>query len=83
MDKNADDDTQYVASEVLEYLMNYPNAADSLEGITTWWLGRQRYESALNTVQNALDMLVADNKVVKSQASGDRIIYSLRFTNDD
>lgn len=83
MAKDSDDDIQSVADEVIEYLANNPNAVDSLEGITTWWLGQQRYLSALNTVQHALDMLVSSGKVIKSSTSDNREVYSLRLTKEE
>lgn len=71
-----------VANEVTNYLANYPNAVDSLEGITTWWLTQQRYASALNIVQSALDMLVKSGKVVKISTADSKVVYSLRFNTD-
>ncbi|MCJ7603252.1 MAG: hypothetical protein MUO63_17355 [Desulfobulbaceae bacterium] len=35
---------EHIAQEIERYLQTRPNAADSLEGITKWWLTRQRYE---------------------------------------
>lgn len=72
-----------IANEVTDYLANYPNAVDSLEGITTWWLTQQRYQSALNIVQSALDMLVESGKVVKSTATDNEVVYSLRLKTDE
>lgn len=81
-----DNDTQSIvkiANEVTNYLVNHPNAMDSLEGITTWWLTHQRYNSALNIVQSALDMLVESETIVKSSVSGNKVVYSLRLKIDE
>src|SRR5437016_2658461 len=46
-----------VAEEILSYLRNHPNAADTLEGILKWWLPRQRYETEQQRIEQALEYL--------------------------
>lgn len=65
-----------VAAEIKRYLEAHPNAADSVEGITRWWLARQRFEEATQTVQRALDHLVTEGEVVKSVTGEGRLLYS-------
>ena len=57
-----------IAHEILGYLSDHPDAEDTVEGITEWWvleecLRRQRAE-----VQRALDEWVADGLLVKKPA---------------
>ncbi len=81
-----DNDTQNIAriaNEITNYLASYPNAVDSLEGITAWWLTHQRYKSALNIVQSALDMLVKSGKVIKFSLADNKVVYSLSLKNDE
>lgn len=73
-----DTDVNAVANEINEYLAEHPNAADSLEGIVTWWLGRQRYSKATDVVQKALELLVADGVVNKVIRKGNKPIYSYK-----
>lgn len=44
--------------EIVEYLRAHPSAADTVDGIIQWWLSRQRYETAKDVIQKALDDLV-------------------------
>ncbi len=51
-------DIERISTEIQLYLQNHPNAADTLEGITRWWIKRQRYEEGEENVQKALDLLL-------------------------
>lgn len=44
--------------EIIDYLHAHPSAADTVDGIIQWWLVRQRYETAQDVIQKALDDLV-------------------------
>lgn len=65
-----------IASAIRDYLATHPNAADSMEGITTWWLARQRYEYAMEAVEQALQQLEASGLVRKQQGSDGRWLYA-------
>jgi hypothetical protein len=52
-----------VAEEISAYLSAYSEAADTLEGIATWWLAWPRYGNARETAQRALLVLVAQGLV--------------------
>ena len=73
------EELEWLAMEIRDYLDAHPNAADSLEGVAKWWLRRQRYEQALEKVRNALDYLVQQGLVTKTSAI--EPVYSL--TNTD
>jgi hypothetical protein len=45
--------------EIVAYLRAHPDATDSLDGIVDWWLARQRYETASEAIQAALDDLAS------------------------
>ena len=47
-----------IAKDIEAYLLNHPTAADTLVGVTQWWLTRQRYEQSFEKVTMALDLLV-------------------------
>ena len=49
-----------MARTVLDYLKECPGAADSLEGILTHWLARQRVRDEMATLQRVLAGLVDD-----------------------
>ena len=65
-----------VAGELLDYLRERPNAADTLDGIMNWWLPRQRYETERRKVEQALDELVARGLVVKNRLDDGTVLYS-------
>jgi hypothetical protein len=74
-----------VAETIQRYLDAHPNAADSVEGITRWWLTRQRYEEAIKIVEQALERLVAEGKVAKTVTAEGTVLYScahLRLKHD-
>ncbi len=45
---------------ILNYLQKSPGAADTLEGITKWWLEFERVEHSMNDVKDALESLVQE-----------------------
>ncbi len=64
-----------LAQEIKRYLRAHPRAADTVEGIAKWWLTRQRYEEALERVQDALDLLVEQGVATKRIAAGGKVVY--------
>ena len=49
-----------MARTVLAYLKECPGAADSLEGILTHWLARQRVRDEMATLRQVLAALVSE-----------------------
>lgn len=50
--------TIVIAGIIERYLNEHPRAADTPEGICSWWIARQRYDESLDDVQNAINYLV-------------------------
>jgi len=48
---------------VLAYLEAHPSAADTLEGITAWWLEQRRVRYGVEIVSGALDRLISNGDV--------------------
>ena len=70
-------DVRQIADLIECYLKNHPNAADTIEGITKWWLPVHGFEVSNLIVQQALNYL--DSKsVVKCNAnlSGNNVYSS-------
>lgn len=67
----------HIADQIECYLKNHPNAADTIEGITKWWLPRQGIEVSGLIVQQALDYL-GSKSVVKcnTNLSGNKVYSS-------
>lgn len=62
--------------EITEYFETHPNAADSLEGITKWWLKKSDSFISQKSVLQALDLLCEKGLVVKTVGQTGSIIYS-------
>ena len=50
---------------VLAYLEAHPSAADTLEGITDWWLEQRRVRYGVEIVSGALERLISNGSVEK------------------
>lgn len=77
-----EDRVSNVAQEIEHYLESHPQAADSLEGIASWWISRQRIRSELEVVRAALERLSYAGIVVTKQAKGKQgPVYRLNNKN--
>ncbi len=47
-----------LADEILRYLVEHPEAQDTVEGIADWWLTERRVRQAIADVEAALGRLV-------------------------
>lgn len=65
-----------VAQLIQEYLHEHPYAADTVEGITRWWLIPHDVELSHKQVQQALDILVSASIVKLRKKRGGDAIYS-------
>ena len=58
--------------------MDHPNAADSVEGVASWWLSRQRVHYELALVKTALEFLQREGVVSATPGNGNgNSIYRL------
>jgi hypothetical protein len=71
-----------IADDILTYLIEHPEAQDTLEGITEWWLLEQRIRYAVTEVDGALRNLVADDLLVTRQCADGRTYYGLNRAKD-
>lgn len=73
-------DVEEVATSIFNYLRENPDAGDTLEGITKWWLLRQRLRDSLAMVQEAIEQLKARGLVVEQKRVDTNTLY---FINSD
>jgi len=66
-----------IASEVLFYLLEHPDAQDTLQGITDWWLMERRIREQRLLVKAALAELVAGGLVLEERRDGVQIRYRI------
>ena len=68
-----------LAYEILQYLVENPNAGDTFEGIVSWWLLVRTIKHQSGLVKDALAMLVADGLVIALEVSDSRTFYKLNL----
>jgi hypothetical protein len=67
-----------IANSILRYLRGRPRAADTLTGITRWWLLQQRIEQSTAEVAAALAIL-KDQRLVRERRMPDgQVLYVAR-----
>lgn len=73
------DKQKEIAYEILHYLVDNPNAQDTLEGIVTWWLLVRTIKHQTVVVKEALAMLVEDGLVIAQQGRDSRTHYKINL----
>ena len=68
-----------LAEEILQYLIEHPNAQDTLKGIVTWWLLERRIKQQTAMVKEVLDKLVADGLIIAQQGSDSQTHYKINL----
>ena len=66
-----------LAEEILRYLIDHPNAQDTLKGIVTWWLLERTIKHQTALVKEVLDKLVADGLVIAHKGSDSQTRYKM------
>jgi hypothetical protein len=66
-----------VIQQILRYLIEYPDAKDTIQGILRWWLPKGTVERGEEEVQEALDVLDAKGWVTKRQTTTSRELYGM------
>lgn len=69
------DEIAALAEQIRRYLETHPAAADTLDGIVSWWLPGQPHPHAVESVERALDILVGAGVVEKVTRSDGHVIY--------
>jgi len=65
-----------IQAEVLGYLDEQPNAADSIEGIRQWWLMQRMAKYSLRRVQQAVEELEAAHLIERRALADGRMVYA-------
>ncbi|MBE0623312.1 MAG: hypothetical protein IH606_00745 [Burkholderiales bacterium] len=73
---NIDELVSEIAEGIEQYLKKRPEAADTAEGISTWWLPSPLGADALLAVLTALKQLEARGIVVRAELEGGATVYS-------
>jgi Fe2+ or Zn2+ uptake regulation protein len=67
-----------LARHILRYLREHPEAQDTIEGITVWWVSERVIKQWLPQVRNALSALIARGYLEKHTQADGRMLYRLR-----
>jgi len=67
--------TILIAGIIERYVTDHPRAADTPEGIRSWWVARQRYGDSLDNVQKALDYLVGHGRISRTVLPDGTTVY--------
>ena len=69
---------QSLSRDILDYLKKHPEASDTLEGIATWWLQKQRIEQLVDEVAEALELLVENGTVRVHKTLNGTSLYKIK-----
>jgi hypothetical protein len=67
--------TMMIAAIIERHLIDYPRAADTTEGIRSWWVGRHRSGVSLADVEHALDWLVGRGRMSRTVLADGTIVF--------
>lgn len=62
---------------ILRYLIEHPDAKDTIEGVLKWWLPRGHAERGKGEVQRALDFLTSKGWLTKRETTPAKKIYGI------
>lgn len=83
METNKGDAKNIIASDLLSYLAENPQAQDTLEGIAKWWLLEQEITRRVTEVRSALDGLVSGGFIIEVKGKDGRSRYRLNQGKQD
>jgi hypothetical protein len=66
-----------IDAAILNYLRNHPNAQDTLEGITEWWLPNEQIQTQTTLVKEALCELVDQGLIIELTGRDSQVRYRL------
>ncbi|HKP84249.1 MAG TPA: hypothetical protein VJT69_19690 [Pyrinomonadaceae bacterium] len=72
-----DETKKELTEEILQYLIEHPNAQDTIKGVVTWWLLEPSIKHQTALVKEVLDKLAADGLVIAQQGSDSQTLYKL------
>ena len=66
-----------ISHEILAYLVEHPEARDTLEGILEWWLLERKIKRQKDQVKKTLTELVARGLVLEHKGGNSQTQYSI------
>jgi len=66
-----------LAAEILQYLIQHPNAQDTLKHVVKWWFLERTIKPRTALVEEVLNKLVADGLVIAQKQSDSQTLYKI------
>jgi Fe2+ or Zn2+ uptake regulation protein len=66
-----------ISRKILDYLRKNPDTADTLEGITEWWIESERVDYAVDEVAEILEVLLDKGLLIKTKYKNGSVVYKL------
>ncbi|MCH8304300.1 MAG: hypothetical protein IIB94_04130 [Candidatus Marinimicrobia bacterium] len=66
-----------ISELILNYLRKNPDAGDTVEGISNWWLEIERIDYTIDSVKDALKVLLKNGTVKEHKSREGTIIYKV------
>ncbi|GJQ57406.1 MAG: hypothetical protein D8M57_19015 [Candidatus Scalindua sp. AMX11] len=66
-----------ISKIIVDYIRKHPDARDTLEGITRWWLHLEKIESSVDDVSIVLERLIKEGVIERQEINGDDPIYKI------
>ena len=76
-EQGSPEDIELVTREILHYLIEHPDAKDTIEGIRRWWKPEGRREWRSNEVQITLERLLSKNWLIVRELSPTQKVYGV------
>ena len=70
-------DKSQIGDEILAYLVEHPNARDTLEGIVEWWLLERQVKFQITRFKEALTDLVSRGLILEKKGSNSQRHYRI------
>lgn len=71
-----------LAREILSYLREHPHSGDSVEGISRWWVMRQRISESIYVVRQVLEHLERVGLISERTIADGRSVYFANINHD-
>lgn len=76
--KNMKREEENLSEMILNYLRKHPDAGDTLEGITMWWLKKERIDATVDEVADVLREMVTKGVVTCHQTKTGQTFYRIK-----
>jgi len=75
--KNESDESRETSHKILAYLMDNPDAQDTLKGIVDWWLLQQDLRRNVALIKKAVDGLIRNGFLLERLGNGRTKYYQV------